>query len=372
MKKIAIAAGGTGGHFYPGYVLAQALASAGHSSLFLLRRQDPAAAVLDREGIPFVEVDLRGLPRRPGAELLRFAPRLLASLRLIGRVLRDWRADCVVGMGGYLTFPAVWSAWRLRLPSLVHESNAVLGLANRACLPAASRLALGLPLLKTPKRPFLLCGTPVRPELWSLPEAQKARRELGLDPQRFTLLVFGGSQGARRINQALPEALLPMGGRPFQCLHICGDQDVESVRAAYASAPFKALVLSYLHEMDKAYAAADLVVCRAGASTLAELIASRRPALLIPYAAAAADHQEANARLLENVGAALRIPESELGSGRLSAALGELMPAQDEDVGARERLAKMSGGYGRLGLPSPRESARMLAEAVEGLCGAGS
>ncbi|MBI4424221.1 MAG: UDP-N-acetylglucosamine--N-acetylmuramyl-(pentapeptide) pyrophosphoryl-undecaprenol N-acetylglucosamine transferase [Elusimicrobia bacterium] len=373
-----LAAGGTGGHFYPGFVLGQALRERGFEPLYLVRAGDPAAAVLDREGFPFVEVPMRGLPRRPSLELARFFWRLAQGLRLVRDVVADFQPDAVVGMGGYLTFPAAFAAGRRGIPVLLHEANAILGLANRASLPFASRLALGLPFPRPPGARYALTGTPVRPSLWRLPEPQAARRALGLDPEAATLLVFGGSQGARALNQLMPQALAraaESGSGPFQVLHLPGAKEVEAVTKAYAEAPFKTAVLPYLHEMERGYAAADLVVSRAGASTLAELAATRRPALLIPFPHAAAGHQDVNADVAARAGAALSISERGLTAESLAAALRELLPsaaAGSRDAARRARLLDMGGRWSRLGTPSAPDCVSSLAQLVGELADRGA
>src|SRR5579859_4326055 len=235
MKRIVIAGGGTGGHFYPGYVLGKALREKGWEALFVVRKGDSAVETLQREDLPFLELDLIGMPRVLSPRLAAFLLGVLRSERLAHRALRAFRPDCVVGTGGYVSFPAVVAGWRLGSPCLLHESNAQLGLANRACLPFAKELAMGLPLERRPRWPqgvrYELAGTPVRPEFAKLREPGSARKALGLDPAKRTLLVFGGSQGARGINQRVPPAVLAlMQKRPeIQCLHLSGAKDEHDV-----------------------------------------------------------------------------------------------------------------------------------------------
>lgn len=368
MRRAVIASGGTGGHFYPGYVLARALRERGWQTLFLLRREDPARALLEREELPYAEVAARGMPRRPTLSWAPFLKDAASGLRTARNILRAYRPACVVGMGGYVSFPAVLAAWWLRIPSLLHEANAQVGFSHQACLPFATRLALGLPLPRPPDRffgiRFELTGTPVRPSLWNLPDPGSCRRALGLDPSTPTVLVLGGSQGARRINELLPQAMaLASAERPggAQCAHLSGPKEEEAVRAAYERAGVRATVRGFLEDMRQAYAAADLVVCRSGASTLAELIATRKPALLIPFPAATGRHQEANAMLLHGLGAARRLREPELSARALAAEIGDLLFSH----GPAARLAEMSARYSRLDLPAPDASVAALVRTVE-------
>ncbi len=357
MKRVVIAAGGTGGHFYPGLVTAQALKARGWEPLMVVRENDPARATLEREGIAALPVDLRGLPRRPGAELFSFAARLVACLGTLSRALKAFNPDLAVGMGGYLTFPLIWAARRRGVPRAIHESNAVLGLANAVSLHLGAAMFWGLPPADA-SAPGVVVGTPIRSALWARRPAGEARLALGLDPLRPTVLVFGGSQGAARINAALPEALKAVPGT--QILHLAGLGKAAAAAAAYRAAGVAAEVREYLEDMSAAYGAADVVVCRSGASTLAELAAQRVPAILVPYPHAAADHQDANARVLERAGTALRLPEAEL-RARLAPALAELLAGES----GRARRETMASRYATLGLPAADATVTGFVTALE-------
>lgn len=356
--RILIASGGTGGHFYPGLALARELIKRGHEPLFLLRRGDPASPRLDAESLAWTELDLSGLSRRPSSSWLTIAPRTLRALKTAHDLVRAWRPAVTVGMGGYLTLPAALASAARRVPLVLHESNAILGLANRLSAPFSSALAFGLPQ-EGGGLSGTLTGTPLRAELHERGDAAEARRSLGLDPAKPTVLVVGGSQGARTLNTLVPAALgRAAGAAGIQAIHLTGPKDVAAVRAAYADGPGRAVVLDYLDRMDRAYAAADLAVCRAGAGTAAELAAQRLPALLIAYPHAAGGHQDANARLLESAGAAESMPEATLSVAALAERLGALLsdPA---------RRSAMGSAYAKLGLPPPSQAVALLADIVE-------
>ncbi|MDP3541289.1 MAG: UDP-N-acetylglucosamine--N-acetylmuramyl-(pentapeptide) pyrophosphoryl-undecaprenol N-acetylglucosamine transferase [Elusimicrobiota bacterium] len=308
MKRALIAAGGTGGHFYPGLVAAQELKARGWEPLLIVKKDDPAKERLEKAGLACLEVDLGGMPRSIGLGLVTFTVKLIASMRLMSRVAKDFKPDLVLGMGGYLTFPVAYAAWRRNVPVALHESNALLGLANKAAAMLGGTVFWGLPPAEGNGK---VVGTPVRPALYGLMERGDARRALGLDPGRKTILVFGGSQGAQAINRAVPKAMRD-SKIDAQVLHLAGKGKSEETLAAYQAAGITATVLDYLEDMAAAYAAADIVVCRSGASTLAELAAQRKTAILVPYPHAAADHQDANARVFERNGTALRITETGL------------------------------------------------------------
>ncbi len=359
MKRVVIAAGGTGGHFYPGLVAAQTLKARGWEPLMIVRVGDPALAALEAAGLPAVPVDLRGLPRRPSPELFTFAYKLAGSLGLLSRALRAFQPDLAVGMGGYLSFPLVYAAWRRGVPRAVHESNSILGLANLAATKLGAELYWGLPPARACAGGALV-GTPIRPALRERRGREESRRALGLDPAAPTLLVFGGSQGAQAINAAVPRALKTLPG--VQVLHLAGKGKADAAAAGYRDAGVRADVREYLEDMTAAYGAADVVLCRAGASTLAELAAQRAPAVLVPYPHAAADHQDANARAFARAGAAARVPEREL-----DARLGPLLIDLLKSPAAAQRRAEMARAFDAVGLPSPDRAAGVFADALEKL-----
>lgn len=370
MKRVVIAGGGTGGHFYPGYVLGKTLQEKGWEVLYLIRQGDPAAAKLAQEDRAFLEIDIGGMPRGASLKWGSFGVRLFRGSKLTYRALRAFKPRCVIGTGGHVSFPAVFSAWRLGIPSMVIELNSQLGLANRACLPFTRVVAMGLPFAHRPKWPakvrYELCGIPVRPEFWKLPDAAESRRALGLDPEKRTLLIFGGSQGALGINQRVPAAVLKLMRSRYgqlQCLHLSGPKNEAAVRESYGSEA-SAKVMPYLQEMYRAYAAANLVICRSGASTLAELIAARKPAVLVPLPTSAGGHQSTNARVLADIGAAICVKETDIAAESLASMLDDLIFSSS---GSRSRLQEMSESYGRLRLPAPEETVSLLAAQAEAL-----
>lgn len=349
MKRVLIAAGGTGGHFYPGLVAALELRARGWEPLLVVKKDDPAKERLEKAGLAWLEADLGGMPRSLGPGLVSFTMKLLGSMRLLSRVAKDFKPDLALGMGGYLTFPVAYAAWRRGVPIALHESNAILGLANRASALFGAALFWGLPPAEGEGK---VVGTPVRPALHGRGDAGEARRALGLDPARKTILVFGGSQGAKALN-AVPAAM-KAAGVDAQVLHLAGKGKSEETLNAYKTAGITAKVLDYLDDMASAYAAADVVVCRSGASTLAELAAQRKTAVLVPYPHAAADHQDANARVFETAKTALRIPETGLSDG-LGPALAKMLESPT------------TKGYDDLGLPPAATTTSLFVDELERL-----
>lgn len=349
MRRVLIAAGGTGGHFYPGLVVALEFKMRGWEPLLVVKKDDPAKARLAAAGLACLEVDLGGMPRSLGPGLFIFAWKLLGSMRLLTRVTRDFKPALVLGMGGYLTFPCVWSARRRGVSAALHESNAILGLANKASRALGAKLFWGLP----PVEGGAVAGTPVRPELFTRGDAAAARRALGLDPAKKTVLVFGGSQGAKGLNLGFATAL-KASGKTVQVLHLAGKGKRVETSKAYADAEVKAEVREYCDDMAAAYAAADLVVCRSGASTLAELAAQRKLSILVPFPHAAANHQDFNARAFEKAGAAKRVPESEL-SSRLGPVLADMLDSA------------LAPDWAALGLPPAERTTKDFVDALEKL-----
>jgi UDP-N-acetylglucosamine--N-acetylmuramyl-(pentapeptide) pyrophosphoryl-undecaprenol N-acetylglucosamine transferase len=254
-------------------------------------------------------------------------------------ILREFRPDVVVGVGGYASGPVLIAAWLLRLPRAVIEPNAIPGITNRVLgrIVREVYVAWEETAVRFPAGKAIVTGNPIRREMMA-----PARREKEASAP-FSVLVFGGSQGARRINQTVAASLEALGedatGMAF--VHQTGEADLEQVRAAYAARGLRAQVAPFFDDMASRYAAADLVICRAGATTVAELSAAGRAAILIPFPYAADDHQVANARVLERAGGARVILERDLAPVGLAAAIREIArtPGLATQMGERARAA---------------------------------
>lgn len=350
--RVLIAAGGTGGHVFPGLALARALTS-----------RDPAAVVtfagtgrgIENQAVPAAGFQLDLLPilplsRRLSKETLLAPFAAVAGTAAAWRLVRARRADVVAGMGGYVTLPVAVAARLAGVPVVLHESNAVPGLANRLAARVATRVAIGVTEAAAafPSMRTVVVGNPVRPELARLDRAAlrpEALAHFGLQPDRRTLFVFGGSQGARRINQATVDTAGrwpdPAG---VQVLHATGRRDEASVRAGWDRARadgmlagLHVVVVPFVERMDLAYAAADLAVSRAGALTVAELTAAGVPAIMVPLPHATAGHQAANAKVLARAGGVVHIPDQDLDGPRLAGTAAALL----DDPQALARMSKI-------------------------------
>lgn len=307
---IALAAGGTGGHVFPARALAEVLIARGFR----------VALITDRRGLAFGEelgVDVHridaaspgGGPRRALAGLFRLGTGLFQARALLRRL----SPGCVAGFGGYPAVPPVWAATRLGLPALIHEQNAVMGRANRLLAPRVRRIALTFPLTSR-IRPrdaakCVLIGNPVRTAIAGIGAAPYPAPA---PDGPLNLLVSGGSQGARALSAVVPAAIIALPEalrRRLSVVQQCRREDIDAVRARYAETGVAATLASFFDDMPVRLAAAQLVIARAGASTMAELGAAGRPAILVPYPHAADDHQTANARAAEDAGAGWMMAE---------------------------------------------------------------
>ncbi len=320
--RLLLAGGGTGGHLFPAVALAQ-----------LLLKQEPQAAVqfvgtqkgleaqlLPKLGLPLTCVDMVGVVGRGWRGKLELVPKLLKSMCQAKKILREFAPNLVVGVGGYSSVPVLLMAKMLGVPYLIHEQNAIPGLSNRLLARGASLICLSFPKSGSgfDQRKTLLTGNPLRSGL------EQVGPQL---PKDGKLLIFGGSRGAKAINQIIMEMLplLKAWPKPPTILHQTGSEDLPQVQQAYAAAGFDPQqVVPFIDDMAAAYAEAQLVICRAGATTLAELTVTGRPAILIPFPFAAGDHQTANARALAEAGAAVLLPQNQMDAKRVTELVREL------------------------------------------------
>ncbi len=355
-----IAGGGTGGHVFPALALAGEIRRRRPEApvVFVGTRQGLEAELVPKTGLPLAFVRARGLVGKSAAG--RLAGLLTLPLGLVDswRLLTVHGPRAVVGMGGYGSGPLVATAWARRIPTVIHESNAVPGLTNRILARVVTRVAVGTGAAVSRLKGAAVTGNPVRPEFFQTPSLSS--RPAGRRPQ---LLVVGGSQGARILNDLVPEALAMVRRRGvgFDALHQAGRGRADEVSAAYARSGLAAeqvTVREFLDDIPDRYKAADLVLSRSGAMTSAEIAAAGRPALLVPFAAATHAHQEANARALEALGAAVVLEEKDATRERLADLLGDLLsdPA---------RLARMGEAARRGARPDAAESLCDLVFSVE-------
>lgn len=306
-RSALIMAGGTGGHVMPGLAVADELRRAGWKVTWLGGRGGMETELVPKRGYPMELIRFSGLRGKGLVRMALLPLNLLIAFWQSARVLFRLRPDVVLGMGGYVTFPGGMMAALLNRPLVVHEQNSVAGLANRVLAEVADRRLTGFP---DALRKAQWCGNPVRAEIAQLPSPE--RRFEGRTGA-LRLLVVGGSLGAQALNEVVPRALalIPEAQRP-QVTHQAGAKHIDQLRAHYAAAGVHGETVAFIDDMAARYAAADLVVCRAGALTIAELAAAGVASVLVPFPHAVDDHQTHNARFLTEAGAAVAMQQKDL------------------------------------------------------------
>ena len=306
-KTIMIMAGGTGGHIFPALAVAHKMRDAGWRVVWLGNPEGMEARLVPQHGFEMVNLKFAALRGKGILRKLLLPLNLLKGFWQARQAIRQVQPDVVLGMGGYITFPGGMMASLLGKPLVIHEQNSVAGLANRVLAGVADRIVTGFPdVLKK----GVWAGNPVRPEIAKIaPPAERFAEHTGA----LRVLVIGGSLGALALNEMVPKgmALLAESEQP-QIVHQAGEKHIEALKANYAAVGVQAHCVSFIEDMAGAYEWADLVICRAGALTVAELAATGVASILVPFPHAVDDHQTGNAKFLVNVGGAFLLPQTEL------------------------------------------------------------
>jgi len=338
-RPILVMAGGTGGHVYPALAVARALEAHAQDIVWLGTHRGLESRVVPAAGIDIEWISVKGL-RRKGIVALFIAPFQLcwALVQALNVILRR-RPAAVLGMGGFVSGPGGFAAWLTRRPLVIHEQNAAAGLTNRLLARLARVVLQAFPGSFKSSVNAETVGNPVREDIAAVPPPSERYIDR-LGPLR--LLILGGSQGALALNQTVPEALalLPDDQRPV-VRHQCGTNTLETARSAYATHGVEADVVPFIDDMASTYAWADLVVCRAGALTVAELCAVGLPALFVPYPGAVDDHQTANARPMADLGAAVIIDQSMLSADVLAGQLREWLSTRQDLLEKAEKAHRL-------------------------------
>lgn len=359
--KVIIAGGGTAGHLFPAVALAEELRSRfpDLSILFVGVKGGIEASLLAKSGWEFEGIRASGLLAKPLPERLRSLALVPVSLLRSRVILRRFSPDVVVGLGGYASAAMVLAGALARTPTVIHEQNVFPGVTNRRLGRIVDLVAVAFEPASAffPKGKVRVTGNPVRAGLFGVSRAEALAR-FDLDPDRLTLLVFGGSQGAHRLNRAALDALplLESERGEVQFLHATGHRDLDMVRQGYIAGGHRAVVEPFFWEMAVVYAAADLCLCRAGASTVAELCALGKPSILVPFPFAANDHQRWNAEVLVASGGARMILDRDL----TGAAVAELVKTF-----LRDRSGLQVMGRNASILARPDASARLADLVIE-------
>ncbi len=356
--RVVIACGGTGGHLFPGLAVAQVLKDRGHEVLLLVSEKPIDAQALKAhpdfraEKLPSV-----GLPSIVSPAFIRFLGRTWESMSQCNGIYRKFKPDAVLGMGGFTSSAPLLAAWRGKIPTFIHESNSIPGKANKWAARIVDHVLLGFEACRPqfPKAHCEVTGTPVRQDLGSLLDRTEALDRFNLDPAKRTLLVMGGSQGASGINQLMFKVAPLLAGNDIQLIHLTGERDDRLAAANYLREGVPAYVSPFHHKMQEAYSAADLVISRAGAASLSELSHFGLPLLLIPYPFAAENHQELNANIYVEAGAAEKFLESNANPETIANRITTLLTTETE----RAAMAAKSKAL------APSEAADKVADAIE-------
>lgn len=353
--RVLVTGGGTGGHIYPALAIARGIKEQEPDTdiLFVGTAKGMEADIVPSTGLPFKTVTVEGLKRKISFQALMTLLKTCKGCFEGYKIIKDFKPTIVVGTGGYVCGPVVMIAALFGIPTLIHEQNAYPGITNKILARIVKKVAVTFPqsgkYFKA-KTDIIVTGLPVRPEIQAA-DRNEGITALGLDKDKFTLLVVGGSRGARSLNNAMVEVIAQSCNQPgIQIVHMTGktgyDETVQALkeRGIDLAKCGNVTVTPYLYNMDDAMAAADLIVCRAGATTIAELTVCGLPSILIPYPYASDNHQEYNARALVNNGAAMMILDRELTGVALWEKIKRLSKNKDE-------LATMSGNSKQMGKP---------------------
>jgi UDP-N-acetylglucosamine--N-acetylmuramyl-(pentapeptide) pyrophosphoryl-undecaprenol N-acetylglucosamine transferase len=325
LQKVLIMAGGTGGHIFPGLAVAKLLREKEIEVQWLGTEKGLEARLVPEAGFQLHFITIAGL-RGKGLKTLLFAPfNLVRAILQARKIIKKIKPDVVIGMGGFVSGPGGIASWLLRRPLIIHEQNAKAGLTNKYLAKIASKVLEGFPDTFIQRRKIITTGNPVRTEIALIPSPESRSKE----PNKpLHLLALGGSLGAAAINELLPRALakLSVNERPL-VYHQTGEKHAETTQHAYQAAGVEAVVTPFIANMGEAYTWADIVLCRAGASTIAELCAAGLASILIPYPYAVDDHQTANANYLVKHNAAVLIQQAVLTEETLVNVLNELSTA---------------------------------------------
>lgn len=355
-KKVIVACGGTGGHLFPGVAVAQELKQRGHEVKLLISEKKVDAEASKKYGdLDFATVPAIAKPATLSLKMIPFLWKFWKTKAKCTQILKDFGVDAVIGMGGFTSMPPVIAGKKLGAKTYVHDSNALPGKANRMTARWCDAVLLGLEAAKEyfGGSKVEITGTPVREELQNIPSREEAAKKLDLDPAKKTVLVMGGSQGAKNLNSLVVEASKAMPD--IQFIQITGNLDHDRVKDELGDTGGRHKLIAFCDDMASVYAVTDVVVMRSGASSLSEISYLGLASILVPYPYAADDHQTKNAEVFEKAEAALLRQERELDAGMLVADLSSILLET-------EKLVNMSAASAALGV---KDAAKRVCNVIE-------
>jgi UDP-N-acetylglucosamine--N-acetylmuramyl-(pentapeptide) pyrophosphoryl-undecaprenol N-acetylglucosamine transferase len=359
--KIVVSGGGTGGHIYPALALIREIKKEAKEASFIYIGTEKGleSSLVPRENIPFYPIHITGFKRKLSIENIHTIIRFVKGVRDSKRILKEFKPDVVIGTGGYVCGPVVYAAAKLKIPTIIHEQNSIPGLTNKFLSRYVDRIAVCFEEAKQyfPQNKVVLTGNPRASEVLGQ-DGAKGRASVGLKPNVPAVLIFGGSRGARPINEAVLKSLTQFIQKPYQVLYITGDVHYKNVikESEIIGNPDNVVIKPFVHNMPEVLAGIDLVVSRAGATTLAELTSLGVPSILIPSPYVTNNHQEKNARALSDHGAAKLLLETEMSSNKLIEAIDGILMQPI-------KLAEMKTAAKKLGIPdAAKELYRVMKE----------
>lgn len=363
--RVIMSGGGTGGHIYPAITIIRAIQKEVQDCevLFIGTQHGLESDIIPKEGLDFRTIDIRGFERRLSMQNVHTIIKTIGSVWQSRQIIRNFKPDIVIGTGGYVCGPVLLAASMMAIPTIIQEQNVIPGITNKILARFVEKIAVGYGEARTyftNKDKIVVTGNPVRPEVISATR-EEGIKALGLDPAKRTILISGGSRGARSINQAMVQVYQQFAGRQdIQLLHVTGQSEYNDIVGNLKQCCIDTtkagniIIKPYLYNMPQALAVADIAVFRAGAIGLAELTARGIPSILIPYPYAAENHQEFNARVMEQQGAAVVIRDAELNGARLIKVINEL-------VNSPTTLDEMANASKKIGCPKAAESIAKMA-----------
>ncbi len=354
MKRLLIMAAGTGGHIFPGLAIADTMRARGWQVTWLGTQRGMEAEIVPRHGVPFDAIDFAGLRGKGIKHLLTGALKMAAGFFRCRAIVRARQPDVVLGMGGYVTVPGGIAAALAGRPLVLMNADAALLMSNKALLPFARKILFGFAAEDAQHAKAQVTGNPIRQVIADLPppSVRYAARSGPLN-----ILVIGGSLGAKALNDIVPAALalMPADARP-QVVHQSGKQHIDALTANYAQAGVQAEVVDFIDDMAARYAAADLVICRAGAITVAELCAAGVASVLVPLVVSTTSHQRDNAQWMAGSDAAIHLPQKDLSAAGLAQMLQHM---------TRERCLQMADAAHRQGRRDANDAIAQVLQALE-------
>lgn len=362
--KIVISGGGTGGHIYPALALIREIQKENKQVEFLYigTKNGLESKLVTREEIPFKSIHITGFKRKLSFDNVKTIFRFLKGVRDSKMILKEFQPDIVIGTGGYVCGPVVYAASKLRVPTIIHEQNSVPGLTNKFLSRYVNKVAICFDEAKQsfPENKVVFTGNPRASEVIGQ-DGIKGRLSAGLSTTIPAVLIFGGSRGARPINEAVVKALPDLAGKPYQILYVTGDVHYETVKqeVELIGNPGNVIIKPFIHNMPEVLAGMDLVVSRAGATTLAEITSLGIPSILIPSPYVTNNHQEKNARSLGDQGAAHVLLEKDLTSNSLISHIEQILLN-------KEVLKDMKSKAKKMGAPDSAEKLyRVIRELIK-------